>query len=68
MFGLNMMKNKTSLNIINGNSIAKQVNIFDCNIVFSLIGKLFVMLIVFPSKDILDDDIEVIAPTNKMKK
>ena len=52
------MKNKMSLNIINGNSIIKQVNIFDCNIIFSLIGKLFVILIIFPSREILDDDID----------
>ena len=49
-------------------SITKQVNIFESRIVFSFIGKLFVILIVLPSREILDDEIDVIAPTNKIKK
>ena len=44
------------------------LDILDFKINSSFIGKLLVILIVFPSKDILDEDIEVIEPTNKIKK
>lgn len=58
--GLNFMKNIISLIIINGSSIINGNIIFDFIIVDIFIGKLFVILIVFPSSDIDDDVIDVI--------
>lgn len=60
MIGLNFMKKIISLNIMNGSSIMNGNIIFDFIIVDVFIGRLFVILIVFPSSDIDDDVIDVI--------
>lgn len=60
MVGLNFMKKIISLNIMNGSSIMNGNIIFDFIIVDVFIGRLFVILIVFPSSDIDDDVIDVI--------
>ena len=54
MVGVNFMKKIISLSMMNGNII------FDFIIVDVFIGRLFVILIVFPSSDIDDDVIDVI--------
>ena len=60
MIWLNFMKKIISLNIMNGSSIMNGNIIFDFIIVDVFIGRLFVILIVFPSSDIDDDVIDVI--------
>lgn len=60
MVGVNFMKKIISLSIMNGSSIMNGNIIFDFIIVDVFIGRLFVILIVFPSSDIDDDVIDVI--------
>ena len=52
---------------MNGNSMINGYIILDFNISFSDTGRLFVILIVFPSSEIHDDVIEVIDKENSTK-
>ena len=65
--GLNFIKNISSDIKMNGNSMINGYIILDFNISFSDTGRLFVILIVFPSSEIHDDVIEVIDKENSTK-
>ena len=50
-----------------GNSIISDINSFEFRILFSEIGRLLVILIVFPSREILEEVIEVTVPTKRIR-
>ena len=50
-----------------GNSIISDINSFEFRILFSEIGRLLVILIVFPSREILEEVIEVTVPPKRIR-